>query len=72
VLLMSEVTGVLSAIQQGDPHAAEQLLPLFYQELRQRVAQKLAHGMRSTRPTTGTGLTAATSFAQPSRPCGAC
>src|SRR5262249_25224105 len=39
---MSEVTRVLSAIEQGDPHAAEQLLPLVYQELRQLAAQKLA------------------------------
>jgi RNA polymerase sigma factor (TIGR02999 family) len=39
---MNEVTRVLSAIEQGDPHAAEQLLPLVYQELRQLAAQKLA------------------------------
>ena len=39
---MTEVTRILSAIQQGDPHAAEQLLPLVYQELRQLAAQKLA------------------------------
>jgi RNA polymerase sigma factor (TIGR02999 family) len=38
---MNEVTRVLSAIQEGDPHAAEQLLPLVYQELRQLAAQKL-------------------------------
>ena len=31
---MSEVTRILSAIQEGDPHAAEQLLPLVYEELR--------------------------------------
>jgi RNA polymerase sigma factor (TIGR02999 family) len=40
---MSEVTRILSAIEQGDPHAAEQLLPLVYQELRQLAAQRLAH-----------------------------
>src|SRR5262245_34431616 len=40
---MSDVTGILSAIEQGDPHAAEQLLPLVYDELRQLAAQKLAH-----------------------------
>src|SRR5260370_2358618 len=40
---MSEVTNILSAIEQGDPHAAEQLLPLVYEELRQLAAQKLAH-----------------------------
>jgi RNA polymerase sigma factor (TIGR02999 family) len=39
---MSEVTRILSAIDQGDPHAAEQLLPLIYDELRQLAAQKLA------------------------------
>jgi hypothetical protein len=51
MLPMSEVTRVLSAIEGGDPHAAEQLLPLVYQELRKLAAQKLAHGRRSTRPT---------------------
>jgi RNA polymerase sigma factor (TIGR02999 family) len=39
---MSEVTRILSAIEQGDAHAAEQLLPLVYDELRQLAAQKLA------------------------------
>jgi RNA polymerase sigma factor (TIGR02999 family) len=39
---MSEVTQILSAIEQGDPHAAEQLLPLVYGELRKLAAQKLA------------------------------
>jgi RNA polymerase sigma factor (TIGR02999 family) len=39
---MTEVTQVLSAIEQGDPHAAAQLLPLVYEELRQLAAQKLA------------------------------
>src|SRR5438270_2746790 len=39
---MSEVTRVLSAIEAGDPHAAAQLLPLVYDELRQLAAQKLA------------------------------
>ena len=39
---MSEVTRILSAIEQGDPRAAEQLLPLVYKELRQLAAQKLA------------------------------
>src|SRR5438045_1879684 len=39
---MSEVTRILSAIEQGDPHAAEQLLPLVYAELRQLAAQRLA------------------------------
>jgi hypothetical protein len=38
---MSEVTHILSAIEQGDPNAAEQLLPLVYDELRQLAAQKI-------------------------------
>jgi RNA polymerase sigma factor (TIGR02999 family) len=40
--LMSDVTRILSAIEQGDPHAAEQLLPLVYDELRKLAAQRLA------------------------------
>jgi RNA polymerase sigma factor (TIGR02999 family) len=40
---MTEVTRILSAIEQGDPDAAEQLLPLVYDELRQLAALKLAH-----------------------------
>ena len=39
---MSEVTRILNAIEQGEPHAAEQLLPLVYDELRHLAAQKLA------------------------------
>jgi RNA polymerase sigma factor (TIGR02999 family) len=39
--IMSEVTRILSAIEQGDPHAAEHLLPLIYDELRRLAAQKL-------------------------------
>jgi RNA polymerase sigma factor (TIGR02999 family) len=39
---MSEVTRILSAIEQGDPRAAEQLLPLVYDELRKLAARKLA------------------------------
>jgi len=39
---MNEVTQILSAIEQGDPHAADQLLPLVYEELRKLAAQKLA------------------------------
>src|SRR5262249_20917531 len=40
---MNDVTRVLSAIEQGDAGAAEQLLPLVYDELRKLAAQKLAH-----------------------------
>jgi RNA polymerase sigma factor (TIGR02999 family) len=39
---MNEVTRILSGIDAGDPHAAEQLLPLVYDELRKLAAQKLA------------------------------
>ena len=39
---MSEVTRILSAIEQGDPRAAEQLLPLVYDELRKLAAQRLS------------------------------
>jgi RNA polymerase sigma factor (TIGR02999 family) len=40
---MSDVTRILSALDQGDPHAAAELLPLVYGELRKLAAQKLAH-----------------------------
>jgi RNA polymerase sigma factor (TIGR02999 family) len=39
---MSDVTPILSAIEQGDPHAAEQLLPLVYDELRKLAGRKVA------------------------------
>src|SRR5437879_1892003 len=39
---MSDVTQILTAIEEGDPLAAEQLLPLVYDELRKLAAQKLA------------------------------
>jgi RNA polymerase sigma factor (TIGR02999 family) len=39
---MNDVTRVLSAIEQGDPKAAEQLLPLVYHELRRLAAERLA------------------------------
>ena len=39
---MSEVTRIVSAIEHGDPYAADQLLPLVYEELRKLAAQKLA------------------------------
>src|SRR5438270_6181621 len=39
---MSDLSHILSALEQGDPHAAEQLLPLVYQELRALAAQRLA------------------------------
>src|SRR5262245_29205082 len=39
---MNDVTRILSDIERGDPHAAEQLLPLVYDELRKLAAQRLA------------------------------
>lgn len=39
---MSDVTHILSAIEQGDPTAADELLPLIYKELRELAAAKLA------------------------------
>ncbi len=39
---MTDVTQILNAIEQGDAHAAEQLLPLVYDELRKLAAQKMA------------------------------
>jgi RNA polymerase sigma factor (TIGR02999 family) len=43
ILPMSDVTRLPSAVEQGDPSAAEHLLPLIYDELRQLAAQRLAH-----------------------------
>jgi RNA polymerase sigma factor (TIGR02999 family) len=42
VAIMDDVTQILSAIEQGDPSAAEQLLPLVYDELRKLAAAKMA------------------------------
>jgi len=39
---MTDVTQILNAIEQGDPHAAEQLLPLVYDELRRLAAERMA------------------------------
>ena len=39
---MSEVTRILAAVERGDSHAAEQLLPLIHDELRKLAAQKMA------------------------------
>ena len=39
---MTDITRILSAIEQGDPQAAEQLLPLVYDELRRLAAEKMA------------------------------
>ncbi len=40
---MTDVTRILCAVEQGDPTAAEQLLPLVYDELRRLAAEKMAH-----------------------------
>jgi RNA polymerase sigma factor (TIGR02999 family) len=39
---MTDVTQLLNALEQGDPHAAEELLPLVYKELRRLAAQQMA------------------------------
>jgi RNA polymerase sigma factor (TIGR02999 family) len=39
---VNDVTGILQAIEEGDPKAAQQLLPLVYEELRKLAARKLA------------------------------
>ena len=39
---MHDVTYLIEAMEKGDPHAAEELLPLLYQELRILAAQKLS------------------------------
>src|SRR5881296_1467001 len=43
--LMSDVTRILDAIQQGDPKAADELLPLVYEELCRLAAHKMANEM---------------------------
>jgi RNA polymerase sigma factor (TIGR02999 family) len=43
LVYMTDVTQILSQIEQGDPNAAEQLLPLVYDELRKLAAAKLAN-----------------------------
>src|SRR5262245_42713161 len=40
LVLMNEVTRILSAIEEGEPQAAEKLLPLVYDELRRLAAEK--------------------------------
>jgi hypothetical protein len=62
---MSEVTRVLSAIEQGDPHAAEQLLPLVYDELRKLAAQKMAQEAPNS---PGGGRLAVAQFSETSPP----
>jgi RNA polymerase sigma factor (TIGR02999 family) len=50
---MNEVTHILSAVQEGNPHAARRLLPLVYEELRRLAAQQLARepGGQTLQPT---------------------
>jgi RNA polymerase sigma factor (TIGR02999 family) len=42
IVPMNDVTRIMNAIDQGDPHAAAQLVPLVYEELRKLAAQRLA------------------------------
>jgi hypothetical protein len=54
---MTDVTHILSAIERGDPHAAEQHLPLFYDELRRwrpRNSRWSSRDKRFRRPTWST------------------
>jgi hypothetical protein len=39
---MADVTQLLNALEQGDPHAASRLLPLVYDELRKLAARRMA------------------------------
>ncbi len=52
-MMNHEVTQLLNALAQGDPHAAEELLPLVYQELRRLAAQWMAqeHPVQTLQPT---------------------
>src|SRR5262249_57161406 len=82
---MSDVTRILSAIEQGDPSAADQLLPLVYDELRRLAAvqmgrekpgQTLDARRWCMRPICGwwassNSPTGVTSFARPRRRCAA-
>jgi len=43
MLRVSDLTRILHSIDQGDPNAAEKLLPLVYDELRRLAAAKIAH-----------------------------
>jgi hypothetical protein len=45
---MADVTQILNAIGQGEPHAAKQLLPLVYDELRRLAAQKVRDQLSDT------------------------
>ena len=45
---MNDITSILSAIENGDPKAADQLLPLVYDELRKLAAQKFAQRSRDS------------------------
>ena len=47
---MSDVTRILTAIERGDPAAAQELLPLVYEELRRLAAQRLARGAGTDAP----------------------
>jgi ECF sigma factor len=42
LVTMNQLTSILSAVEKGEPKAAEQLLPLVYDELRKLAAQRLA------------------------------
>src|SRR5262245_32408343 len=63
----SEVTQILSAIEAGDPSAAEQLLPLVYEELRRLAAVQTAHDIPPAMGTSAASTTGATFSPRPQR-----
>jgi hypothetical protein len=50
---MSDIAGLLNAVQPGDPAAARQLLPLVYDDLRRLAVHRLAHGRTGAWGSTG-------------------
>ena len=67
---MSDVTRILDRVQQGDPKAAEELLPLVYNELRRLAAHKMAQEKAGhTLQAISSGADAIISSAPPRRPC---
>jgi hypothetical protein len=78
---MTDITRILSTIEQGDPHAAEQLLPVVYDEPRRLAAQEIVRqkpgqntaadspGPRSVPPARGVGASPALGQPSPLRRC---
>ena len=84
---MSDVTRILQSIDAGDPKAAEQLMPLLYDELRKLAAVRIAHEppgqtlqatalvheawLKLAGRTGNNGMAARIFLARPRKPCGA-